>query len=669
MAGLWLALAAPGAAVTAVPAGNVVLVDGADTTPDAEGCGWPANPCNTIQKGVEVSVNGDTVSVAPGVYLESVSVNKRIVLTGAGRDATVVDSGGSGRPLIAYNEARLGVSQLTLRGGRSLDGAGVNVNFSTLAMTDVLLTDNVAAVEGGGILVGFGSTAVLYRTEVRSNAASGAMGRGGGVSVAVDGRLTLIESRVEDNGAHLGAGIANQGNLSVVRSVIAGNQAGASGGGVLAIGATVIEDSRLADNKATGGDGGAVHAAARLAVAGATLVGNTAGGAGGGLHAAAGAYVTLRETTLQGNRAAAGGGASTVASARLEVERSLFVDNDANNGAGARNRGMAEFTNVTFSANRAATRGGGVLAEDGTLTLRNVTLTENRAGDSGGGVARTGGQLALGATLVARNVDLSPVPSLQPDCSGTVSSAGNNLVGDGTGCTGLDPAKNDLVGTDTAPIDPLLGPLADNGGRTDTHALLAGSPAIDAGAGCPNHDQRGAARPVDGDGDGKAVCDIGAFEAGVDMATRTPTPTATLTPTASATITPTHTATPSITPTPSPTVEGTLTPTPTRTRFPTVGPSPINTPGPSPTPSITPTGDTPEPPEPTETGEPEPTPEDPTPTVSVEPPDEPTPVPTETPAEPVEPSSTPEDVTATPDPGPEPTPPPAGSLFLPWLSR
>lgn len=86
------------------------------------------------------------------------------------------------------------------------------------------------------------------------------------------------------------------------------------------------------------------------------------------------------------------------------------------------------------------------------------------------------------------------------------------MLEDGDTCD-LDPVLNDLINT-----NPLLAPLADNGGPTLTHALLTGSPAIDSGpnaaAVCPATDQRGAPRPMDGDGDGQAVCDIGAFEYG-----------------------------------------------------------------------------------------------------------------------------------------------------------
>jgi hypothetical protein len=92
-----------------------------------------------------------------------------------------------------------------------------------------------------------------------------------------------------------------------------------------------------------------------------------------------------------------------------------------------------------------------------------------------------------------------------PDCAGALTSAGHNVIGNDGGCT-LAPAAADQIGTAGSPLDPKLGPLANNGGYSQTHALLGGSPAIDTGGStCASTDQRGFARPAG------TACDIGAF--------------------------------------------------------------------------------------------------------------------------------------------------------------
>jgi hypothetical protein len=98
-------------------------------------------------------------------------------------------------------------------------------------------------------------------------------------------------------------------------------------------------------------------------------------------------------------------------------------------------------------------------------------------------------------------------------------SQGYNLIGNGDGCR-IEAQSSDLIGGSFQPIDPRLTALSNHGGQTLTHALLPDSPAIDAGdpAVCPPVDQRGFARPKDGDGNGTAVCDIGAFELEVQSA-------------------------------------------------------------------------------------------------------------------------------------------------------
>lgn len=168
--------------------------------------------------------------------------------------------------------------------------------------------------------------------------------------------------------------------------------------------------------------------------------------------------------------------------------------------------------NSTVTGN-SADSGGGILNSDrlggASITLVNSTVASNSARQGGGGIAQADGlegpnPVFLANTLVALNT----APS-GPDLLGGFG-ARFSLVGDGTG-SGLTNTDGNQVGNvspNGSPIDPRLGPLADNGGPTRTHALLLGSPAIDAAStpDCPPTDQRGTMRPQ------AAACDIGSYE-------------------------------------------------------------------------------------------------------------------------------------------------------------
>lgn len=206
--------------------------------------------------------------------------------------------------------------------------------------------------------------------------------------------------------------------------------------------------------------------------------------------------LTVSDCMFSGNNADLGGAITN--DGLLTVANSTFVGNSAMNGGAILNvnHGVATVSNSTITGNM-ATRSGGGIDNSARLVVRNSTVY----GNTGIGITYTGKEQVLGNTIVANN---TPV-----DCQSFADSSfhliGHNVIADGS-CA--------FQGAQTG--DPMLGPLADNGGPTLTHALLAGSPAIDAGdnATCASlpTDQRGSPRSVDGNLDGSAVCDLGAYE-------------------------------------------------------------------------------------------------------------------------------------------------------------
>jgi hypothetical protein len=309
------------------------------------------------------------------------------------------------------------------------------------------------------------------QTILDGGGADGVIVVGGGVFVSISG-LTIRNGR-----AVFGAGIANLGTLTLTATTISGNTAGTGpsqgqGGGLFNSGDLRLSHSTVSGNVAigfanTGGQGGGVYNSGTLAVSHSTISGNRAeaagvnGGAGGGIFNTG--VLNMSGSTVSGNTATAGSASS-------------------GGGAGIWNTSDLSLTNVTIASNTAA---GTSLAAVGLLgsgasnmTLRNTLLAGN-----------TGNNCGLSGT--------------------TVFSFGHNLSSDGS-CAFVFNAtgdRNSLPG-------PHVGPLRNNGGATLTHALLPGSPAIDGGdnVGCPVTDQRDGLRPVDGDGNGLAVCDIGAVE-------------------------------------------------------------------------------------------------------------------------------------------------------------
>lgn len=261
----------------------------------------------------------------------------------------------------------------------------------------------------------------------------------------------------------------------------------AAGGGLHNAGDLTLERCVITDNRVTGGslsEGGGLRSKdGKIAIYDCTIKNNSSERGGGGMVLVDSAYV--HGCTISDNSGGYGGGALLLSEHQ-------------------------EFINCTFSENAADGMGGGVLMGYNTATMTNCTVTRNiSAGGYGGGVCRTGGNLTVVNTIIAGNYGGN-----EPDVYGRLISGGYNLVGDNTGSTSYFPAgypnaNNDWVGTAASPIDPLLGPLGDNGGLTLTHLPLLISPAKNMipegvnGMGAPplDVDQRGEPRVAFAAGD------------------------------------------------------------------------------------------------------------------------------------------------------------------------
>jgi hypothetical protein len=250
-----------------------------------------------------------------------------------------------------------------------------------------------------------------------------------------------------------------------------------------------------------------------LTIDNCTLTGSQTFSSGGAFGSEANDSVTITNSTLV-NSVANTGGALFLSAGAVTISQSAITGNTATQGGGGilQSGGILTLSNVTLANNNTVIAGGGILLNAGTLSATNVTVSGNAATgiiSIAGGILQQAGTLTLVNSIVAGNAG-GGGPSDLTSTGGSLTGT-NDLI---QAIPNVVP-PNDLTGVIIG-VNPQLGPLANNGGPTQTEVIGAGSRALDAGdaADCPAVDQRGDPRP--------AMCSLGAFEPAFAL---TPVPT------------------------------------------------------------------------------------------------------------------------------------------------
>jgi CSLREA domain-containing protein len=474
----------------------------ADTLAEGGGCSLRAavRAANLDQAvgGCPAGSGTDTIAVPGGRYTltipgrdEDVSLTgdldiaSDVTIQGESATSTIIDGNRLDRVFDIARGAHVHLDRLTVYGGQSSDDQRTSIE------------------DGGGIL---NRGVLLVTASVIDQNLTAASGSGGGIFNA--GRLTMRDSTVSQNSTFdgRGGGIRSTGDAILKRVLVIYNEQ--------------LDFSTPGPSRDDPGSAGGVDASAYLVLSHSEVKFNHSNGMHTGGVTVTGGLISDSSIVGNGDTNCVVGGVTMVRSTML---RSVVGSNIGWCGLAA---GIAAFdseiVNSTISANVGALPVGGVYSDGSTIV--SSTITDNVLHGSAEDGLYPGGLLAVGSrptiirgTIIAGNRSKEPgawPTNMAWDCAGPIVSGGHNLIRVVAHC------DFHRVWSDLLQVNPLLAPAADNGGPTLTYMLQQGSPAIDAwydgsvgpGSSCPALDQRGVHRPQDGDGDGRARCDIGAVE-------------------------------------------------------------------------------------------------------------------------------------------------------------
>ena len=485
----------------------------------------------SLREAVVAAASGDTIVFSPlfdvpqtiTLLNGQIPIAKSLSITGPGSDRLVLSGNNAGRILDIAGGSSVAISGLSLRNGRvstsaDFNGGAIRVVGSTLNISRVVMSHNQARFTSpppnpvlrgdGGAVWSVHSAVTLTDSEFYSNEAV----TGAGITTS-NGMLTILRCTFRNNvGAAIdsafknsidvtnssfldneGVGIGGGGDFTISGSVFSGNRRGAVATGVTSD-VLNIQDCLIINNQNSNGfmlSGGGIANNGTAVIRNTRIINNRASGRGGGIFN--GGHLYISGSLIAENIAPEGGGVYTQIF-EVYLTNSTVNGNMAGKGAGVYNDAFPSmvgsrvfFTNVTFAFNTAhAGKGGGFLQEpasNASATIKNSIFANNTSSLN------------------------------EHDVSAVVVSGGHNLIRSPVGSFGW-------ISSDLLNVDPLLAPLASNGGDTLTHALRPDSPGINAGSNALavdpltmlplKTDQRGRQRVIGGEG---GIIDIGAYEA------------------------------------------------------------------------------------------------------------------------------------------------------------
>ena len=512
--------------------------------------------------------NGDRINfaVTGAISLTSggLGITKNVTISGPGFNQLAVNGNQALFAFGVFPQRTVSISGLRIRNAQ----VGVYNNQGTVSVSNCVLSGNSSA----GLYNHTGASMTVANSNISNNSGTGADNQGtltvsscvlsdnSNAGISNSGTVTVSNCALIGNSGGMtsfgtltvsyceisgnsGDGIFNGGTLTVSNCALSGNSGDGIGNHAFSSGTAnlTIVNSNVSDNDSIG-ISNSVDEFATLTVTmrSTTVSGNSAGGVvanGGGVIFGGSVQVTITDCTVSGN--SFWGGIHATGLTNLFVTDSTISGNSANagfpggdSGGAIYGAGTVRVENSTISGNSAATSGGGIYG--GVIEIANSTVTGNSAGTSGGGIYVIGASHDVWLRVTNSTITGNSAPSgggiynevyvidSVVEISNTILNAGasgENIFNDGGTITslGYNLSSDDGGGYLTGPgdqinTDPLLGPLQDNGGPTFTHALLPGSPAIDAGdpgfTPPPLNDQRGC--PFDRVFNGRI--DIGSFE-------------------------------------------------------------------------------------------------------------------------------------------------------------